>query len=67
MKVAAVLFIAAALLLSGCALFPPDPDAMVDAATTRGCKIKSVDTNDSFAWKFLGISTSRRTSVSCHE
>ena len=55
------------LLISGCALFPPDPDAMVDTAATRGCKIKSIDTNDSFAWKFLGISTSRRTSVGCYE
>lgn len=54
------------VLLSACALFPPEPQAVVENARTNGCEVKAIDTTDSFTWRFLGLSSNRSTRVSCH-
>lgn len=65
MKLTAILI--AALLCTGCALFPPEPQAVVETAKGTGCEIKGINTSDSFNWRFLGFATTRNTNVACHK
>lgn len=58
----ALLFV---LVLSGCAsVFPPSPESVAKDACGEH-NVRTINTNDSFTWKFLGFSNSRATSLEC--
>lgn len=53
--------------LPGCALFPSTTAEVVETARGKACVLEEVEAYDSFAWKFLSISTERKTTVRCHK